>query len=274
MLAIARALIVRPRFMLFDEPSAGLSPKLAAEALARVAALAERGVGVLLVEQNIREAMRIANRIYVLVGGRNRFQGRPADITDRRQLMDIYLRGANDEETFKGGSNKMSEEAHHPPKGSRERGCHSRRHHAWVRPVRRAGQRRVERQEGIPGRGGARAVRGRCVGWPTGPARLPILGRYRQQAGRHLDRRPYLSGPHDDAGRAQRAGRGRGRGNSPDHAGTRRCDVRVLHQRRAARDELDLRQIPGAMHRGLGRSRRKTGARTRSSPSGSSHRSI
>jgi branched-chain amino acid transport system ATP-binding protein len=91
MLAIARALIVRPRFLLFDEPSAGLSPKLAAEALARVAALAQRGVGVLMVEQNIREALRVADRIYVLVGGSNRWEGRPADISDDRELMRLYL---------------------------------------------------------------------------------------------------------------------------------------------------------------------------------------
>jgi branched-chain amino acid transport system ATP-binding protein len=95
MLAIARALIVRPRFLLFDEPSAGLAPKLAVEALERVAALAERGVGVLMVEQNIREAMRVAQRIYVLVGGSNRWEGRPADIADDRELMRLYL-GAPD----------------------------------------------------------------------------------------------------------------------------------------------------------------------------------
>jgi branched-chain amino acid transport system ATP-binding protein len=91
MLAIARSLIVRPRFLLFDEPSAGLSPKLATEALERVAALAQRGVGVLVVEQNIREAMRVADRIFVLVGGSNRFEGRPTDIADDRELMRVYL---------------------------------------------------------------------------------------------------------------------------------------------------------------------------------------
>ena len=91
MLAIARALAVRPRFMLFDEPSAGLSPRLAGEALERVAELAQRGVGVLMVEQNIREAMRVADRIYVLVGGTRRFEGRPADIADDRELMQLYL---------------------------------------------------------------------------------------------------------------------------------------------------------------------------------------
>jgi branched-chain amino acid transport system ATP-binding protein len=95
MLAIARALIVRPRFLLFDEPSAGLSPKLATEALERVAALAQRGVGVLVVEQNIREATRVADRIFVLVGGSNRFEGRPADIADDQELMRMYL-GAPD----------------------------------------------------------------------------------------------------------------------------------------------------------------------------------
>jgi branched-chain amino acid transport system ATP-binding protein len=91
MLAIARALVVRPRFILFDEPSAGLSPKLAGEALERVAELAQRGVGVLMVEQNIREAMRVADRVYVLVGGTRRFEGRPADIADDRELMQLYL---------------------------------------------------------------------------------------------------------------------------------------------------------------------------------------
>jgi branched-chain amino acid transport system ATP-binding protein len=91
MLAIARALLVRPRFLLFDEPSAGLSPKLATEALERVAALAQRGVGVLVVEQNIREATRVADRIFILVGGSNRFEGRPADISDDQELMRMYL---------------------------------------------------------------------------------------------------------------------------------------------------------------------------------------
>lgn len=91
MLAIGRALLVRPQFVLFDEPSAGLSPKLAAEALQRAAALAQSGVGVLMVEQNIREAMRVADRIYIVAAGENRFDGTPADIKSDKQLMDLYL---------------------------------------------------------------------------------------------------------------------------------------------------------------------------------------
>ncbi|MGV0741007.1 ABC transporter ATP-binding protein [Mycolicibacterium sp. XJ870] len=92
-LSIARALVLNPRFLLFDEPSAGLSPKLVGDVLVRAAELAQRGVGVIMIEQNIREAMRVADRMYVLVGGRNRFDGTPADVADDRELMHLYLGG-------------------------------------------------------------------------------------------------------------------------------------------------------------------------------------
>jgi branched-chain amino acid transport system ATP-binding protein len=88
-LSIARALILRPRFLLFDEPSAGLSPKLVGDVLVRAAELAKRGVGVIMIEQNIREALRVADRMYVLVAGRNRFEGTPADVEDDRELMHL-----------------------------------------------------------------------------------------------------------------------------------------------------------------------------------------
>jgi branched-chain amino acid transport system ATP-binding protein len=91
MVSIARALLLRPTFILFDEPSAGLSPKLVGDVLRRAAALAERGVGVVMVEQNIRETMKVADRIYVLAAGRNRFDGKPGDISDDRELMHMYL---------------------------------------------------------------------------------------------------------------------------------------------------------------------------------------
>lgn len=91
MVAIARALLLRPGFILFDEPSAGLSPKLVGDVLRRAADLAGRGVGVVMVEQNIREAMKVADRMYVLAAGRNRFEGKPGDISDDRELMHMYL---------------------------------------------------------------------------------------------------------------------------------------------------------------------------------------
>ena len=89
--SIARALVLRPRFLLFDEPSAGLSPKLVGDVLVRATELADRGVGVLMIEQNIREALKVAHQMYVLVGGRNRFDGRPEDVEDDRELMHLYL---------------------------------------------------------------------------------------------------------------------------------------------------------------------------------------
>ena len=92
-LSVARALVLRPRFLLFDEPSAGLSPKLVGNVLVRATELAQRGVGVIMIEQNIREALRVADRMYVLVAGRNRFEGTPADVEDDRELIHLYLGG-------------------------------------------------------------------------------------------------------------------------------------------------------------------------------------
>ena len=92
-LSIARALVLRPRFLLFDEPSAGLSPKLVGDVLVRATELAQRGVGVIMIEQNIRESLRVADRMYVLVAGRNRFEGTPADVEDDRELIHLYLGG-------------------------------------------------------------------------------------------------------------------------------------------------------------------------------------
>lgn len=98
MVAIARALLLQPTFLLFDEPSAGLSPKLVGDVLERAAGLASRGVGVVMIEQNIREAMRVADKMYVLAAGRNRFEGTPSDISDDRELMRLYLGVGTQEE--------------------------------------------------------------------------------------------------------------------------------------------------------------------------------
>jgi branched-chain amino acid transport system ATP-binding protein len=93
MLAMARALMLQPRFVLLDEPSAGLSPALVAEALQRARALAQRGIGVLMVEQNIREALPIADRLYILAAGKTEFEGTPQDLSSDAQVMDIYMGG-------------------------------------------------------------------------------------------------------------------------------------------------------------------------------------
>ncbi|MBN9071210.1 MAG: ABC transporter ATP-binding protein [Rhizobiales bacterium] len=94
MLSLARALVSKPRFILLDEPSAGLSPAMVIETLERITGLTKQGIGILMVEQNIREAMPIADRIYILAAGEKRFEGSPADVRDDRQIMDIYMGGA------------------------------------------------------------------------------------------------------------------------------------------------------------------------------------
>ncbi|TFH87869.1 ABC transporter ATP-binding protein [Billgrantia azerbaijanica] len=94
MVAFARALVPDPTFVLLDEPSAGLSPALVSETMARVEGLRERGVGVVMIEQNIREALPVADRLYILAGGQRKFAGTPADIHDDRHLMTLYMGGA------------------------------------------------------------------------------------------------------------------------------------------------------------------------------------
>ena len=69
MLAVGRALLARPRVLLLDEPSLGLAPKMVSVILDAVVAIAEAGVGVLLVEQNTQRALPICHRAYVLRGG-------------------------------------------------------------------------------------------------------------------------------------------------------------------------------------------------------------
>src|SRR5207249_8961156 len=70
MLAISRALMGRPRLLLLDEPSLGLAPKLVREVFDAIARLSAEGMTILLVEQNARMALGVANRVYILETGR------------------------------------------------------------------------------------------------------------------------------------------------------------------------------------------------------------
>ncbi len=91
MLACARALVSRPRVLILDEPSAGLSPKLVEVVFSRLREVRDSGVTIVLVEQNVKAALAIADRVAVLVDGRERLQAAAADLRDPVVLADIYF---------------------------------------------------------------------------------------------------------------------------------------------------------------------------------------
>ena len=91
MLAIGRALMADPRLLLLDEPSMGLAPRLVAEIFARCAALKAQGTTILLVDQNARAALAIADRGYVMETGRIVLDGAAAELLRDPQVQQAYL---------------------------------------------------------------------------------------------------------------------------------------------------------------------------------------
>jgi ABC-type branched-subunit amino acid transport system ATPase component len=91
MLAVGRAMVTQPSFILLDEPSAALSPKVMGQLFAEIKAINERGVTILMVEQNARRALAISDRGYVLENGRNRFQGPARSLLDNPEVCRLYL---------------------------------------------------------------------------------------------------------------------------------------------------------------------------------------
>jgi branched-chain amino acid transport system ATP-binding protein len=91
MLAIGRALMTRPRLLLLDEPSLGLSPILTREVLERVRTIVARGTAVLLAEQNVAKALDVAQRAYVLQVGRIVEAGSTKDLRDNPHIKEAFL---------------------------------------------------------------------------------------------------------------------------------------------------------------------------------------
>lgn len=92
MLALSMGLMTSPRLLLLDEPSLGLAPGLVTSALGHIKGLNERaGVSVLIVEQKVREVLKIAHRVVVLRNGRVSFTGNAAELHDDSKLREVYL---------------------------------------------------------------------------------------------------------------------------------------------------------------------------------------
>jgi len=91
MVAIGRALMARPRIVLFDEPSLGLAPSIVDDMFDIIARVRDEGAAVLLVEQNVLKAIEIADRAYVLEQGRIVTCGLPADLLRQPHIREAYL---------------------------------------------------------------------------------------------------------------------------------------------------------------------------------------
>ncbi|HSW26661.1 MAG TPA: ATP-binding cassette domain-containing protein [Burkholderiaceae bacterium] len=91
MLAVARALIARPSVLVLDEPSAGLSPKLVLQVFDKLREVRDGGVSVLLVEQNVKAALALADRAAILVEGRERVVAPCAELRGDARIAELYL---------------------------------------------------------------------------------------------------------------------------------------------------------------------------------------
>ncbi len=95
MLCIGRALMSRPKLLLLDEPSLGLAPKIVKQIFDLVASIRAGGTAILLVEQNVRAALKVADHGYVMEGGRVLLQGPAEQLRDDPRVRDAYLGGGH-----------------------------------------------------------------------------------------------------------------------------------------------------------------------------------
>lgn len=91
MLAVGRALLAGPRVLMLDEPSAGLAPRLISDLLSRIRLLVDRGLPVLLVEQNVKAALKVVDHLYLLERGRIVADGPASVMGADRRIVEAYL---------------------------------------------------------------------------------------------------------------------------------------------------------------------------------------
>jgi branched-chain amino acid transport system ATP-binding protein len=91
LLSFGRATMLDADVYLLDEPSAGLAPSLIDDVIELIEALVDRGAHVILVEQNVQAALRVADYVYLLAQGELKFEGTPDELSEKDRLLDIYL---------------------------------------------------------------------------------------------------------------------------------------------------------------------------------------
>jgi branched-chain amino acid transport system ATP-binding protein len=91
MLAIARCLLMEPKLIILDEPTEGIMPKLVSQIRHEIAEIAKRGISVLLVEQNLRTALRLANRVYLMERGQIVHEGTASHLQAAPEIVHRYL---------------------------------------------------------------------------------------------------------------------------------------------------------------------------------------
>ena len=91
--AMGRALMTRPKMIMLDEPSLGLSPRFVTDIFEKIENLTKEGVTIMVVEQNAARALEIADRGYVLELGRNRYQGTGQELLENQDVRRMYLGG-------------------------------------------------------------------------------------------------------------------------------------------------------------------------------------
>ena len=91
--AFGRALMTKPSILMLDEPTAGVSPIVMDDLFTRIIEVGKTGVGILMVEQNAKQALSIANRGYVMVNGENRMEGSGKDLLNNPNVRKSFLGG-------------------------------------------------------------------------------------------------------------------------------------------------------------------------------------
>ena len=142
MLSVARAVIVRPRLLLIDELSLGLAPTLVSQLFETLEKIRQEGTSILLVEQYVRHALRLADIVVIMHKGRMEFIGEPGELSQDEKLVEAYLgTGGTASMAITGGPTAEPEEAPARPRAQRK----ARQRNAATKPARKPAARKKSR---------------------------------------------------------------------------------------------------------------------------------